>query len=186
MKAVVGIDVDGVLGDAISAIKPLVLRDTGQLVTKDDYTHWNYLVPIVGSVSKMLALMDEAWNSGLVQPEENDLRKSFQTLRKADYRIMIITQRTHGSHAAVTQWIQDQKLPYDDLIFLGEGDKLNFPLHALVDDNPSIVQKARHHADKLVMLRDQPWNREVEDVPRNVYRVKSLSHATEFILKNLS
>lgn len=178
-KTVFGVDVDGVIADLATAIEPLIEAKFGAKALKQDVNRWNYYVDIVGSVSKMLEIMDQAWAQNLVQLEEPDLCQSLRMLRRADFHIVVLTARTYESHPYVVQWLHDLKVPYDSVCLLDHGgpDKLDYPIDVLLDDRPTYPAAIALHPDKFLYLRDQPWNRDTAIVSANAKRVFSAKEA---------
>ena len=181
----IGIDVDGVLADANTATLPLVERYTGKHIEKDEITHWDYVSDVTGiSVWHFVRLMGQAWRDFENMPvEEPTVADSLTQLMRRGHHVSIVTQRTRESFPFVCLWLDLHRIPYDDLIFTsGKFDKLMFPIDVLVDDSPRIITRAGYIEDKLLLLRDQPWNRNVDSLPQNVERVQTLAGAVERIL----
>jgi len=181
----IGIDVDGVLADANAATLPLVERYTGTHIEKDEITHWDYVSDTTGlSVWHFVRLMGQAWQDFENMPiEEPTVANSLTQLMRRGHHVSIVTQRTRESFPFVCLWLDLHRIPYDDLIFTsGTFDKLMFPIDILVDDSPRIITRAGHIKDKILLLRDQPWNRNVDSLPPNVERVETLAGAVERIL----
>ena len=181
---VVGIDVDGVLADLAEALIPLLQRDYGVDVPKEQVVRWDYYETVTGSVGAMLRLMDEAWINGPMPLEEPNLALSLSRLKAPTFHRLILSARTRASHPAVIQWLHEQRIPYDSLTLLGPGQaKLAYPVDILIDDRGSFVEGVQQYPHKFLFLRDQPWNRNISaDLPRNVQRVASLEDAVYSIL----
>ena len=182
----VGIDIDGVLGDLSTAMIPLIQRDFGVHVAKEDATEWNFYTKIVGDVKTMLAIMDEAWLSGTVPLEEGGLIGSLSRLHHNRFHKHIISARTMPSHPIIAPWLHSHKIPYDTLTLLAGGtmSKFDFPIDVLIDDRPSMVEEVKKYPLKYLYLRDQPWNRSEEYLPGNAMRVSSVAEAVQHILEN--
>lgn len=180
----IGIDVDGVLADIHAATLPLVKKYTGTHIEKPDISHWYYVSEEAGIPNwTFIRIMAEAWQDFKNVPlEETGISDSLSQLMRRGHHVTIVTQRTRETFANVCLWLDMHRIPYDDLVFSsGTLDKLTFPIDVLVDDSPRIMHTARHSPEKKLFLRDQPWNRDVTDVPPNAERVSNLAEAVERI-----
>ena len=179
----IGIDVDGVLTDMTNATLPLMERDFGVHIEKSEISSWTYVPQTIGcSEREYLSRMDEAYASVDVPEEEEGVGELTQLLSESGYDVTIITRRTFKSHPYVTAWLHDHDVVYDALIFSGRKSKLAYPIDALIDDQPGIVDHTLKYPSKRIFLRTQPWNADV-DVSQypNVTRVSSLRDAIERI-----
>ena len=178
-----GIDIDGVLADLSAALRPLIKEEFGVDLQKSEVVRWNYYIEIVGTMGHMLAMMDMAWDSDCIPLEEPDIAQTMKRLKNHCHRL-IISSRTPASHPAVVAWLHEQGIGYDSLALLGAGeDKFEYPLDVLIDDRPSMVEVVRQYPTKFLLLRDQPWNRDVGVLPSNARRVNSLKDGVDFFLK---
>ncbi|KKN86904.1 hypothetical protein LCGC14_0264670 [marine sediment metagenome] len=181
----IGIDVDGVLGDLIGGLIIVANERHGLALTSEDYDDWGFFQDnFEFSTSHVLNMMDEAWERGLVELIEPGSAKWIHDLKSQGHDITIITRRTYKSHPAVTAWLHKQGIKYTVLIFNGPGiEKLDYPIDVLIDDAPTIAEKAKKHPEKSVYLLDRVWNAHVDthQPPFNVSRVKSLEQALKFL-----
>jgi hypothetical protein len=154
----IGIDVEGVLADSITAILPKIERDLGLVVRKDEFSHWKYGPELPYSSTRMfLGWLDEAFNKGEVELEEPNVVDYLKSLREYGHEITIISNRTFNSHVSTLSWLHEQGFHYDNVI-LGNGDKLTYPIDVLVDDAPKWVETVRYFENLHLYLRTQPWN----------------------------
>ncbi len=178
----VGVDIDGVLADLATAMTTMMEQETGVKVAKADVNKWDFYVEQLGSVSKMLALMDEAWRLGIVPVEEESIAAEMKRLARNSESVSIITARTYDSHPLVVNWLHNHCIRYSNLVFTHlQTDKFDFGIDVLIDDNPKLVGEMAEHPDKLLLLRRQPWNAAVVDLSTNVRPVGSLTEAVDLI-----
>ncbi len=181
----IGVDIDGVLGDLVGGLIVVANEKLGLNLRLEDYDEWDFYQTNYGvSTSWVLNAMDEAWERGLVELIEPGSAKWIHDLKSQGHDITIITRRTYKSHPAVTAWLHKQGIKYTTLIFNGPGtNKLDYPIDVLMDDAPTIVEKAKKHPEKSVYLLDRVWNAHVDthQPPFNVSRVKSLEQALKFL-----
>lgn len=181
----IGIDLDSVLSDVWSGTLPLINRDFGTSFQKYDLVTWMY-VPENSKCGEwdFLERMEWAYRDGLIPPEEPLIAETVQSLRDAHHSVTIITRRTLGSHPDAARWVHEHEIPYDALVFTGRESKLTYPINILVDDHPGIIDHALRYPTKKIYLRDQPWNRDLNDekFPLNVERASTLRDAAHRIL----
>jgi hypothetical protein len=169
----IGLDIDGVLGGQVEAVLPILNSYLGTNYTKTDWDYWHFARDKVGSNTVLLNMLDAAWMQGLVMPQELDLASTVKKLRKFG-PITIISKRTYKSQSHVIQRLQDWGIKYDNVVFVnGNENKLDYPIDILIDDHPDFENHNTYHSDKLLFVREQPWNDELYPRP-NVYRVKDL------------
>ena len=175
-----GIDVDGVVGDLAVAMSIMMEEETGTPIPKEEVTRWDYYIKVLGSATKMLGLMDEAWRRGIIPLEEDNIPATMTRLMDAGHTVSIITARTYESHPWVVEWLHKFKIPYHNLIFTHfNTHKLDFPIHTLVDDNPKLVKEALNWPHKVLILRRQPWNEDIVELPDNVIAIHALDEVID-------
>ncbi len=180
---VVGFDIDGVLADLTSGMAEIAERDYNIHIPHSAVDKWDFYVDVLGGKGAMFRVMDQAWNELELQPEEPGLARTIARLSRGRYHRMILSARTYSSHKSVIRWIHDQDIRYDTVALVGSGlNKFDYPVDILIDDRPSCVEDVKRYPSKFLYLRDQPWNRDVGDLPDNVERVKSVAEAVERIL----
>ncbi len=187
----IGIDLDGVLADLVgAAVKEVNLR-RGLSLTKEDVKEWSYLVTDLGFTrDEQRRIFNRIWRNHRISLglEELDLVRYLGQLRIGNF-ITIISHRHIDAHQFVVPWLVERNLLYDSLVFADPGeDKFDYPIEVLIDDHPGMVLKAKKHPEKLLLLRDQPWNKDLTKVlganfgwPSNVERLFSLSQARKQI-----
>ncbi len=176
----IGIDIDGVIADQAKGVLQVINKAYGTCYTIDMWDSWIYASDIVGSVSLLLKMMEEAWQLGYVKPVEFDIAATIKRIKKIG-RVSIISKRTYGSHVYVVQALQDWGIKYDNLILLsGDEEKLNYPIDILIDDHPT-VDHPFYETRIPILLRDQPWNQGIKagQYPRltHITRIFSLIEA---------
>lgn len=181
----IGIDVDGVLGNLVGGLIVVANEKLGLSLRLEDYNEWDFFQTNYDvSTGWVLNAMDEAWERELVELIEPDSAKWIHDLKSRGHDITIITRRTYKSHPAVTAWLHKQGIKYTTLIFNGPGtNKLDYPIDVLIDDSPTIAEKAKKHPKKLVYLLNRVWNRHVDIgvPPFNVQRTNSLEEVLIYL-----
>ena len=158
-RLVVGIDVDGVLADQISAVLPRIRERHDVTLTYGDVSDW--LLPIKDSDIKqeiLRAQKDRAYVVGMA-PHEGARR--LLTVIGNLHRIVVITART--GDAAIpwtTEWLRKNSLPYDEVIASSESRKSEHRTDVLIDDFIGNIEDFLRHTTGVGVLVDQPWNRD--------------------------
>ena len=187
----IGVDVDGVLADLIGAIQQWAdVYDPANGFKYAEANSWSFLKqrwPGDKTLRGFRSIIDEVWEdwSTYMQPMEQCLPASLKRLYKSPrkHKIAIFTTEPRRNHRSMLAWLEHHKIPYDEVIMSGmSGTKLEYPVDVMIDDNPVLVEDALNYPRKTVLLRDQPWNRDVGELPPNVVRVGSLLEAVNVIL----
>ena len=96
--------------------------------------------------------------------------------------VFIISHRARTSHTAVTQWLNKFLIPYDGLVLIEDHiDKLTFPIDILIDDHPRL---ANRKTDKKILLVTRPWNKLIENLTSNVFRMNTDNDIITWMIKN--
>ena len=83
-----------------------------------------------------------------------------------NHKIVIITSRCYlnleeQTEKYTTQWLEEYKIPYDDLIFSDE--KTNRGIDLMLDDAPHIIKKALEMREDAILF-DSPQNRHIDHI----------------------
>ena len=184
---VFGVDLDGVCGDYIAALKPFVAKELG--LDPDDLTDevtWN--CPEWGITKEeyedMHARALKEQRLFLHMPTYPEVSEALWELSDQGVWIRIITHRLFlsGSHALVAsdtvQWLDNVKIPYRDICFIGGKQEVGADLY--IEDNPANIDALRAY-DKSVIVFDQPYNRHTSGP-----RVTNWQQAKEIALETLT
>lgn len=184
----IGVDIDGVLADLMGGVQRWTEVESPQRsFAYSDVCDWGFPTRHFGD--DWHTILDTIWAHWVeyIAPVEIDL-PAYQSLRRLHragrpHKIAVITNEPPKRHQAMLGFLDWQKIPYDVLIMDGipQHTKLEYPLDVLVDDNPVLAEQAPLYPRKLVLLRDQPWNRGVAET-ENLRRVGSLKAAVDTIL----
>ena len=173
----IGIDLDGVLADLISAaLNYSELKG----YTKEDVTEWDFFQKHEYTKRQQRYLFCDTWanwrDMGL-RVEYKFAAKLLKKLKKK-YRVSIITHRDNNTHVYVTQWLYWYDIEYHDLLFVGDGlSKFEFPINCLIDDSPKAIEEAKRFPNKQLYLVNQPWNKNIIISESNIFRVDDLGDA---------
>lgn len=171
-RAVLGLDVDGVIADYSGGLRPYVAADIGVSPGKlpepdvysmvdawpfEDYDHYQRV--------HRAAVEDGLYRNLPLIPGAAD---AIRELSDAGVHVRIVTHRLFigGQHARVVSdtvaWLEKHCIPYMSLCFTGLKDSVG--AHAYVEDSPSNIAALRAEGWP-VFVADQKYNRDV-DGPR--------------------
>jgi 5'-nucleotidase len=167
-QVVLGVDLDGVCADYEGAFRRAVVRQLGldpaglsPQTVMDAYSEWGLTFPQFETAHRAAVTEDRIFRHMDPLP---GVSEALWRLSDAGVWIRIITARllisgTHETSAADTAyWLDAHRIPYRDLCFI--SDKPNVGADLYVDDSPSNVVALRD-ASKVVIVFDQPYNREL-------------------------
>jgi 5'-nucleotidase len=165
---VLGVDLDGVVGDHTGAFRAIVAPLLGvepeslPLERSWDFHEWGFGLADYDRFHR-IAVMDRRMfrHMGVVDGAADALWR----LSDAGVWIRIITHRLYvnwGHRVAVSdtvEWLDEHRIPYRDLCFLGA--KLEVEADMYVDDAPHNVEQLREAGNEVVVF-EQPYNRHLE------------------------
>lgn len=158
----VGVDIDGVLGNQVDGVLARVNARLGASFTYEDVIHWD--VPLGDSSFKpeiAEAMKDPRYV--LDMPVHNGSREMLAALREA-YTVKVITVRPASVMRLTEQWLTANGLPYDELVRGEEELKSKHGVDALVDDYPKNLAEFFNNAEGPGILVDQPWNQDTSEL----------------------
>lgn len=157
---VIGVDIDGVLGDQIAGIIPRVASDHSVHLTFDmidDYRFTLGRVSIADEIAKAQASRDYVEK----MPTFPGARQMLEALRQ-DHRVIIVTARAPETRDATRVWLARERLVHDGLVFTAEAGKSAHGLDVLVDDYLENLVDFLTNTTGLAILVRRPWNRKDE------------------------
>lgn len=183
----IGIDLDGVLYDFGSAFRAyLVNMHSWQKEWCPDAQRWEFYEDWGISLAGFVRLCNEAADRHMLWDVENVLGgrvviDELARLKDAGHSIHVITNRSFGSHRAVSHmatagWLNRCKVPYDTLTF--SADKTIVPTDFMVEDNVDnylALDKSGCHP----VLIDRTWN---QSLPK-ARRVPDIKSFVDLVLK---
>lgn len=190
-KYVLGVDLDGVVADFYSAMKPIVAEWLGK--NEDEMTD-NVSV----GLSEWGVEDQEQYESihRFAVTQRNLFKKmdpipgaptSLRSLSESGIRIRIITHRLYiyfFHQEAVTQtaaWLENYGIPYWDLCFM--SDKAAVGANLYIEDKPDNVRALIDSNHDVIMFGNPTNRKEKLDEPIDAQRAKNWSDAEEKILE---
>jgi 5'(3')-deoxyribonucleotidase len=169
---VVGIDVDGVLGNQIHGVLPRVRARLGKPLRYEDVTEWR--LPLGNSdIAKEIAIALEDPDYILNMPLHEGVREAVDELY-AENRVIMLTGRPAATKLWTDQWLQNCGFSFDEMVNVKEENKSFYQSDVLVDDYIGNVKEYLENTNGVAILVDQPWNRRERDELEKWIREKRL------------
>lgn len=180
-RFVIGVDIDGVLVDLVTAMLPLLSEVCTRPVAHQDLCSWD--------LGKALNIdqetMDRTWERLLdsdalrYAPSIIGAVKSLAGLSK--HEIWIVTSRPISTQGLTLSWLHDNKVHYDHIVFSRRGDKLSAGpsfdvfIEDFLDETITLAK-----AGIFTILFDQPWN-QASQLPDNCKRAYNWDDVLQLI-----
>jgi len=175
---VVGVDVDGVLADQITGVLRRLRERDGIKLAYTDIKHWR--LPVGSSdIAKEIELAQQDRQYVLRMRTHPGARRLLHFLYEHN-RVMVVTARADQSREWTREWLNRNRLWYDDLETSTEAKKSLHGTKVLVDDYLGNVMEFLENTHGVAVLVDQPWNRERDALQPFLEQGRAL------IVKNLS
>jgi 5'(3')-deoxyribonucleotidase len=159
---VVGIDLDGVLGDQIAGVLPRIEKRHGVLLREEDVTDWRLKIGDTDIAEEIrLALNDPEYifTMPVHRGAKALIRALFQT-----HRISIVTARPPSSAEATKRWLRRNRLWHDALVHVDEARKSAHEMDILIDDFLGNIREYLSNTEGRAFLVDRPWNQDRDEV----------------------
>jgi len=161
-RSIVGVDIDGVLGNQVDGVLARVNARLGSSLSYGHIVHWD--VPLGDTSFKpeiAEAMKDPRYV--LEMPVHDGAGQMLAALTER-YTVKIITVRPCSVMRLTEQWLVANGLPYNELVRGREEFKSEHCVDALIDDYPRNLAEFLKNADGPGILVDQPWNQEVPEL----------------------
>lgn len=153
---VVGIDIDGVLGNQIDGVIPRVRDAFSISLEYDEIVDWRYdFGPSDISTEIGKALTDKDYVDDM--PLHQGARQMVATLFP-HHRIVVITARPPETRQGTEQWLHKRRLFYDQMVNTREAGKSICAADVLVDDYIGNVIEFLDNSTGQAILVRRPWN----------------------------
>jgi len=179
----IGMDIDGVIVDLVTAMLPLLSKACGRPVNHRDIYCFD-----IGKALNIERQMQDIW----VEVYSSDILQTAPPIKDAivdlnelkGHIIWLITQRPRSAKKDTEQWLRDKKIKYENLEFVSGVTK-----HLVANDFDVFLEDNLEQACAIAeagtdsLLLDQPWNqsyalpqrcRRVQDWDAIVTHIKTL------------
>ena len=155
---IVAIDIDGVLGDQIAGVIPMVERDYAITLTYEDVVDWRYdFGPSDIATEIGRALSEEGYIRDM--PVHEGAQKMTAALIPR-HRVLVTTARSASTRDLTEEWLHRNRLFHDVLLNTEEAAKSSSAASILVDDYVGNVVEFLENTSGYAVLVRRPWNRD--------------------------
>jgi 5'(3')-deoxyribonucleotidase len=157
-RTLIGVDLDGVLGDQVSPILTQVSARGETLVTYDQVESWRH--PVGSSDISTLIVAAQRSEPTYISdmPLHLGAREMLSALRELG-EVAIVTARPPEIESQTVSWLRRNDLPYDRFYIAEEAGKSVHGCDVLVDDYSGNIEEFLASTNGYAVLVDQPWNR---------------------------
>lgn len=156
-RPVIGVDIDGVLGDQVTGVLARVEEELGIQLCYEDIVHWD--LPI-GSDTSFVPEIAKAMLDPLYVQSMRVHAGAPEMLRRlrSKYRVHVLTVRPREVRAGTVMWLEESGLEYDRFEFSKEALKSAHGTEVLIDDYDQNLVEFLSNSEGFGVLVDQPWN----------------------------
>lgn len=163
-RLVFKIDIDGVLRDMLSVMVDLYNKEFGTTMKVSDVTDYSLKKSFPLFEENGMDVYDYFLNvhatDTMLAPMFEDANKIIEQIRAKGHKIVIVTyQPSIKANVLTLEWLEINKIQYDDICFVNGPDKTGIPCDIIIDDCPDFLE-AEKDAKKICV--DQPYNRNKE------------------------
>ncbi|MDW8359378.1 MAG: hypothetical protein RMK31_02185 [Candidatus Caldarchaeum sp.] len=176
----IAVDVDGVLADLAGMIIKIYHEETGVKLEREAITEWEFWHRLSMTRQQFMQMIVKAWSRWAeIQPIEDDMAEDVKKLHSFG-EVDVLTQRPAETIDAVKKWLRHHGVPYRMFTWVPlKSSKANFVYDVYIDDSPRVAEQLQK-TDRLLLVYDQPWNREVAQ-RKNIIRVRCLDEAVKLL-----
>lgn len=183
MSRAIYIDFDDVLCHTIEVLLDLLAERHGRRVRREEVRHFDLERSFALSPDEIAAFMEHAHEPDvlLAMPPREAASGVLRDWAAAGHGIHVVTGRPAGCERPSRAWLEAHGLPVDSLQFVDKYgrypdchrtvslDRLGCQRFDLVvEDSLSMARFAVERWEAPVALIDQPWNRDVSELPAAV------------------
>ena len=173
----IAIDIDGVLLDIMVTYCEIFNNKYHTNYIKSDVANWEFFREWNILEKEAFNIFFSIYNDSMSVPFiDKDAPEIMKRLREC-HDVFIVTARSPEYEEPITKKLNFHNIRkgihYEDLILLHHKPydiKLGLDFDLYVDDNPNLVKPIKTMKNKMLLLYDQPWNRNLI-LAENVKRV---------------
>lgn len=169
----IGVDLDGVLAEAMVVWCDLYNKRYGGSLTFEDIRAWEVWKIVKITRDQFFRLLDEAWLEWeRMPPTEEGVGGEVKLLREFG-SVDIVTGRSMRTMGQAKEWLKVHAIPYDRFVRTESTlAKIRLDYDVFVDDSPRLMERIASKSTTLGILYTRPWNRDV-NVPSVIRRANS-------------
>jgi uncharacterized HAD superfamily protein len=166
----IAIDVDGVLANQIDYLLPLIETKYGLKLKYCDIVKWDMEIADtnIKDIIENRQINDDEY---IMTMKVIDKAKSYIDILSRKNLIIILTARDTSLDQSTKSWLKGNNIKFDHYINKKSKSKDYYSYDVLIDDYHGNFKNFTDSDNKLLILYDQPWNREFQ-VPTYIKRAK--------------
>jgi len=167
----IGVDLDGVLAEAMIVWCELYNERYGRSLSLEDIRAWDVWKLVKIQRDEFFRILDHAWSHWeRIPPTEEDVGQHVGLLRELG-TVDVVTGRSARTVASAKQWLEAHSIPYDSFVRTESTvAKIRLNYDVFVDDSPRLMDLIASRSIALGILYTRPWNRDTR-IPSVVRRV---------------
>ena len=151
----IGVDIDGVISDHLPPRCARAHAWYGTDISPEDITDTSEPFPGTNISMDDHVRMLYAMDTGhfLDMPVIEGARTSLKHLQNAGHTIILISHRTEDTYEITEEWLEDRRVPYDELFVGAPRNKTSLvPLDVLIDASVENVNRACSGSTKAILF----------------------------------
>jgi 5'(3')-deoxyribonucleotidase len=158
----IGVDIDGVLADQVSAVLKEIEKDYGQKYSKSDITraHWCFDgIEIWTEIARLLSDPEYVMRVPIIDGAQHAVKQL------AGHDLLVVTARRPNTEEATRRWLKAHFPCLTEYFHARTGTKHNIPCDVLIDDlDLNIVEFVRSDPERRGVLFVHPWSLNDTDI----------------------
>jgi len=177
----IGVDLDGVLAEAMVVWCDLYNKRYGGSLTFEDIRAWEVWRIVKITRDQFFRLLDDAWLEWeRMPPTEESVGEQMRLLREFG-TVDVVTGRSMRTGSQAKEWLRAQAISYDRFVRTESTlAKIRLDYDVFVDDSPKLMERIASRSTVLGILYTRPWNREAH-MPSVIRRANSWSEVPSIV-----
>jgi len=169
----IGVDLDGVLAEAMIVWCELYNKRYGGSLMFDDIRAWEVWKIVKITRDQFFRLLDDSWLEWeRMPPTEEDVGEQVRRLREFG-TVDVVTGRSMRTVTQAKEWLKAHEIPYDRFVRTESTlAKIRLDYDVFVDDSPRLMERIASRSTALGILYTRPWNRDAH-MPSVIRRANS-------------
>lgn len=183
----ISIDVDSILIDIMVNYCKIYNKKKNSKKTKEDVTDWDFFDDWGLSKEEGRGIFENIDLQDV--PVISDTLDCYLLLLNQRSKVDIVTNRKEEQRKALLKKFKSMNLKpgiqYQNLIIVdSEKKKLDLDYDIYIDDSPKLANIIEKYPNKILILLDQPWNKNIQ-IANNIKRVNNWKEIYDEIIKLL-
>jgi len=183
----ISIDVDSTLIDIMVNYCKIYNKKKNSKKTKEDVIIWDFFDDWGLSIEEGRGIFEKIDLQNV--PVISDTVDCYLLLLNQRYKVDIVTDRKEEQRKALLKKFESMNLKpgiqYQNLIIVDSyKTKLDLDYDIYIDDSPKLANIMEKYPNKILILLDQPWNKNIQ-IANNIKRVNNWKEIYDEIIKLL-